>query len=165
MALFLAISALSFCPQTPALSAAGRASTPMMALDSTLGRRSAILSAAAAAALPLAARAEIFQGGTSLGRDDLFDKDYSAGTEDALAKIAAKNAKALEEEKKKKLAEYSKAGDKDEKANALAPLIVGGFGLASVVLSLPFFYKNLARLYLRFASVVDKSITEDQYKK
>ena len=40
-----------------------------------------------------------------------------------------------------------------------------GIGAAGFVFSLPFFYKNLARLFLRYRSVVDSSIDASQYDK
>ena len=44
-------------------------------------------------------------------------------------------------------------------------LLIGGVGTAGFVFSLPFFYKNLARLFLRWRSVVDSSIDESQFSK
>lgn len=131
-----------------------------------MNRRSAVLSAAAAAAaLPLMARAEIYQGGTSLGMKS--DKDYLAGSDDALAAIAARANKANEEEKRRKAEEYARAVERgdSEKANALAPVLVGLVGGGSIVFSLPFFYKNLMRLGLRWASVVNKDIKQEDFDK
>ena len=52
-----------------------------------------------------------------------------------------------------------------EKANALAPVLVGLVGGGSIVFSLPFFYKNLMRLGLRWASVVNKDIKQEDFDK
>mmetsp|Transcript_19418 Transcript_19418/g.49638 ORF Transcript_19418/g.49638 Transcript_19418/m.49638 type:complete len:167 (-) Transcript_19418:337-837(-) len=157
-------TAVAFSPQAPALSVGHRAAvSPTMRLDAHLDRRSAVLGIAGlAAASPLTAHAEIFQGGTSIGLDD--GKDYNAGTEDALAKIAAANKAKLQEEKAKKAAEFAKGAGAEEE-NKAAPYIVGGVGAASLVFTLPFFYKNLARLGLKFASVVNKDIKEDDFKR
>ena len=116
---FLAISSLSFSPHVAPTLPMARASaaSPLMRSEPALDRRSAVLSAAAAvAALPLVANAEIMQGGTSLGITD--GKDYNSGTEDAIAQLAKKNAEALAAERAKKQAEY--AGNVGEsKANKL----------------------------------------------
>ena len=58
-----------------------------------------------------------------------------------------------------------KNGDEPDRANQAAPLIVGTVGAGAFVFSLPFFYKNLARLGLKFASVVNKDIKEEQFKR
>ena len=52
-----------------------------------------------------------------------------------------------------------------EKENAGADLLVKGAIGGSFFFSLPFFYKNLARLGLKFSSVVNKDIDESQYKR
>ena len=72
-------AAISFAPNAaPAQTFGFRASAPVMSAQ-PMNRRSAVVSAAAAAAaLPLMARAEIYQGGTSLGMKS--DKDYLAGS-------------------------------------------------------------------------------------
>jgi hypothetical protein len=79
MALCFLVTAASFAPNAaPVLALGHRASAPVMSAQ-PMNRRSAVLSAAAAAAaLPLMARAEIYQGGTSLGMKS--DKDYLAGS-------------------------------------------------------------------------------------
>jgi hypothetical protein len=71
-------AAISFAPNAAPVQNGYRANAPVMSAQ-PMNRRSAVLSAAAAAAaLPLMARAEIYQGGTSLGMKS--DKDYLAGS-------------------------------------------------------------------------------------
>lgn len=91
----------------------------------------------------------------------------SLSQDDALAAIAARANKANEEEKRRKAEEYARAVERgdSEKANALAPVLVGLVGGGSVVFSLPFFYKNLMRLGLRWASVVNKNIKQEDFDK
>jgi len=76
---FVVAAAISFAPNAAPVQIVGfRANAPVMSAQ-PMNRRSAVLSAAAAAAaLPLMARAEIYQGGTSLGMKS--DKDYLAGS-------------------------------------------------------------------------------------
>ena len=117
------VSALAFSPG-PASFRTERCSAPVMSMD----RRSALLgaAAAAAAAVPLAANAEVFQGGTSLGFDD--GKDYNKGTEEAMAAIAAKN-RAKEEAKKAAFlaSRREKTGDEIlEEQEAKKQLIING---------------------------------------
>lgn len=52
-----------------------------------------------------------------------------------------------------------------KKENDGAGIIVNIALAGSFFFSLPFFYKNLARLGLKFRSVVDSSIDESQYKR
>ena len=148
--LALFVAAAAFAPNTPVLSASptacARSTVPCATLSS---RRSAIAGAAsfaaAAAAMPMVASAET--------------------SEEAIARIAQKNYAALEAERDAKKAKIAKNMNKVEKENAGSTAIVGIIGLASFVFSLPFFYKNLARLFLRYRSVVDSSIDASQYDK
>lgn len=90
---------------------------------------------------------------------------FADSTEDAMAAIAAKNKAKLVADKAAMKEKFVKEGDDSEKANAIAPFLVGGVGAASLVFSFPFFYKNVARLGLKFASVVNKDIKESDYKR
>ena len=71
----------------------------------------------------------------------------------------------LEEERAAKAKKVKTSQAAVDKQNSFAPVLVGSIGAASFIFSLPFFYKNLARLFLRFASVVNKDIKESDYKK
>ena len=167
------VSALAFSPG-PASFRTERCSAPVMSMD----RRSALLgaAAAAAAAVPLAANAEVFQGGTSLGFDD--GKDYNKGTEEAMAAIAAKN-RAKEEAKKAAFlaSRREKTGDEIlEEQEAKKQLIINGrrpqllrivtllslrdlfvpsyvaVAAGGSLLSVPFFLPNLQRLFIKVTS-------------
>ena len=145
------VAAAAFAPTAPILSASptcARAGAPCATLSS---RRSAIAGAAsfaaAAAAMPLAAA----------------HAEYSS--EEAIARIAAKNSLALEAERQAKKDKIAKNMGKVESENAGSNVIVGGVAAASFVFSLPFFYKNLSRLFLRYRSVVDSSVDASQYDK
>lgn len=81
------------------------------------------------------------------------------------SQIAARNKVKLEEEKAKAVERMKDDGEKAERANALAPLLVGGIALGGFAAVFPLFYKNLMRLGLRFASVVNKNIDESEYNK
>ena len=72
-----------------------------------------------------------------------------------------------EEANAKKAAEVAARAKKlqGKKENEGADLIVKGGIAASFFLSLPFFYKNLARLGLKFSSVVNKNIKEEDYRR
>ena len=78
----------------------------------------------------------------------------------------AKNEAAKEAQMKKVQKTQKKAADGVfEAENAGADLLVKGAIGGSFFFSLPFFYKNLARLGLKFSSVVNKDIDESQYKR
>lgn len=132
-ALFLLVgSAAAFTPAgSIGRSSTRRASSPVC-LEST-SRRQAMLTvgAVAAAILPTVAQA-----------DD---------TEDAMVKIAAKNKAKLAEEKElareKLKTQIKEEEDPSEKFKKIA--LVGGGG---VVLSVPFYYRNIIRLFTKVSS-------------
>ena len=164
--LALCVSSLAFAPQVPfaaPVPTCARTSVPCATLSS---RRQAIAGAAlfGLAATPLAAQAANYNADLQQSFDAPTDTLTSA-TEDSIARIAAKNKIAQEKEKEKQKLKLAKNSNKVEKENAGSNAIVGVIALASVGLSLPFFYKNVARLFLRWRSVVDSSITEDQFSK
>ena len=83
-----------------------------------------------------------------------------------MARIAAKAAAKNQADKDAKAAKVAKKASKNfEKENEGADLLVKGALGGSFFLSLPFFYKNLARLGLKFSSVVNKDIKESDYKR
>jgi hypothetical protein len=84
--------------------------------------------------------------------------------DDAIYQIAEKTRLKNEAAKKKEMEKLSKRRD-NSKDNEGADLIVKGAIGASFFLSLPFFYKNLARLGLKFSSVVNKNIKEEDFKR
>lgn len=145
LAALLAV-APAFSPIAPAPAmrpATCRAAAPCASLSSRRAAVSTGASLAALAMLPRRARAE--------------------DTEDAIARIVAKNKIAQEKERDEIKAKIAQNTGKVEKENAGATILIGGIGVAGLVFSFPFFYKNVARLLLRWRSVVDKSITEDMY--
>jgi hypothetical protein len=90
-----------------------------------------------------------------------------AEEDDAIYKIAEKtrlaNEKAKQEEAERIKNMSARAQGKKE--NDGAGIVVNIALAGSFFFSLPFFYKNLARLGLKFRSVVDSSIDESQYKR
>ena len=167
--------------QLPSLNA--RAASPVASLSS---RRAAIGAGAATLAALVAAPANAkTQTSTTLDVGNLgttvtsttgvqvtspylgapSDKDFMAGTDDSLARIVAKNKAKQDAEREAMKAKIAKNSVKVERENAGSMLLIGGVGTAGFVFSLPFFYKNLARLFLRWRSVVDSSIDESQYSK
>merc|ERR1719231_1624064 len=145
--LALLVSASAFTAPLAPMPAAGcmRAATPCASLSSRRAALAGASFAALAAVAPLKAGAE--------------------SSEDAIARIAAKNKAALDAEREAKKVKLEANRCKVEKENAGSTVIVGAIGAASLVFSFPFFYKNLARLFLRYRSVVDKSIDASQYDK
>ena len=87
--------------------------------------------------------------------------------DDAIYKIAEKTRLANEKAKAEERERVAKmAGRAQEKKDNEGAAIVVNLALAgSFFFSLPFFYKNLARLGLKFSSVVNKNIDESQYKR
>jgi len=146
LALFVAATAFT-APHTPA--GCGLASAPCMSLSSHSSRRAALATGASFAALAA------IPAGSALAETQ----------EEALERIVAKNKLAQEKEREEARKKIEKNRGKVEKENAGSNLIVGVIGAASFVFSLPFFYKNLGRLFLRYRSVVDKSIDESQFNK
>ena len=145
LGLFLAVSAFApLTPTAPASLGCARSGTPCASLSS---RRAAITGASVAALAAVMPRAAI------------------AEDDDAIYRIAQKNKVALEAEREAKKVKVSRNAAKVEKENAGSIAIVGVVGGASIVLSLPFFYKNVARLFLRYRSVVDSSIDRSQFDK
>lgn len=125
-------SAAAFSPGgLPKMSVARRPSHACMAAEAGSSRRDAMLTFAAAAAvnaLPRSARA-----------DD---------NEDAMAKIAANNAQAQKKEKEERLAKLT-SQDAEAEDEDLRGKTVGAAIAASVLLSVPFYYKNLIRLAIK----------------
>ena len=120
--LALVFTLTAFAPQAPmsATAVCGRAAAPCMSFSS---RRTAIGQAASVAALaavmPRAAFAE--------------------SSEEAIARIAAKNKAAQEVEREKAKAKIAKNLGKVERENAGSNVLVGLIGAAGFVFSLPFF--------------------------
>ena len=145
LAVALLLSASAFTPNAPvpvASPGCARHSAPCASLSS---RRSA-LSAASVAALSLA---------LPIGQPAFADLARTETTDDAIARITEKNKAAQEAERAKARAKIAKNAAKVERENAGSNAIVGAIAGASFVFSLPFFYKNLGRLLMRYKSVVD----------
>jgi hypothetical protein len=141
-----AFTPLAPVPAAPALAVAGRTAAPCASLSS---RRSAIgAGASVVAALAMAPRSA-----------------FADDEEDGLARIVAKNQAALAAEREAKSEKIKRNVGKVERENAGANVLVLGIGAAGFVFSLPFFYKNLARLFLRFRSVVDSSVKQEDFDK
>lgn len=90
---------------------------------------------------------------------------FADENEDAMARIAAKTNAANEAEKERQRKKVAKAGKKAERENAGASVLVTTVGGAAFFLSLPFFYKNLGRLFLKQASVVNKNIDPRSFRR
>lgn len=83
-----------------------------------------------------------------------------------MLRIAAKTEEKNRLAKEAQAAKVAKSKKRvDEAENSGADLLVKGAIGASFFLALPFFYKNLARLGLKFSSVVNKNIKESDYKR
>ena len=144
----------AFAPQAPlsahTVASARVSGMPTMSLQES--RRAAVLSGVSLAAL------------ATMPRVALADEN-----EDVVAAIAARTMQKNEIEKQKKAAEVAKRAAKLQKDGARenegADLLVKGGIAASFFLSLPFFYKNLARLGLKFSSVVNKNIKEEDFRR
>ena len=148
LAVALLLSTSAFAPNAPVPTASpgcARHSAPCASLSS---RRSA-LSAASVAALGLASVP------LTISRPAYADLARTETTDDAIERITAKNRAAQEAERAKAKAKISKNAAKVERENAGSNAIVGTIAAASFVFSLPFFYKNLGRLLMRYKSVVD----------
>ena len=74
---------------------------------------------------------------------------FADDAEDIVARIAAKNALALEKER---AAANSIDAKTAEEQSAEGKGLVGTFLLGSVVLSVPFYYKNIQRLFIKVSS-------------
>lgn len=120
------VAATAFAPLSPVPAApatiCGRAAAPC----ASLSRRAAIGNSAAS----LAALAAV----TAMPNAALADD-----TDEAIARIAAKNRVAQEAEKEALKKKLAKNADKVEKENAGSLVLVGLIGTASFVFSLPFF--------------------------
>jgi len=123
-----------------------RCATPEM----TISRRSALFGAGLAA-VPMAAQAAVQVNDNAYSASNAYvgDKDYLAGSDEALARIAQKTREKAAAEKAAKFSSMKAPGE-EEAALAAAQeeakrniLLVGVGGTA---LSVPFFYKNLERL-------------------
>jgi len=127
-----------------------KAAVPVVSMsEAGMSRRAALASTAfAATAVSLAPLAAI-----------------ADANEDAVAAIAAKNKRKLEEAKAAERAKIAVSMNKAEKENEGADVLVKGVAAGSFFFSLPFFYKNLARLGLRWSSVVRKDIDPSKYDK
>jgi len=113
-----------------------------MVAQPEMSRRSALLTGAAA--LPLVAALPAFA---------------DTATEEAMARIAAKNAAKQAKEKEAERIRLQAALEKQQNGggevleNTLAPLLIAGVSVGGFLLVLPFFYKNLMRIYLKFTAV------------
>ena len=142
-------SPLAFSPQAPGsvpLTCASRTTSPACALQSDVNRRAALVGAGltALASLPSFAVA-----------DEADDAIYQIAEKTRLKNEAAKEAE------KARLATRRDKSRDNEGADIIVKAALGG----SFFFSLPFFYKNLARLGLKFSSVVNKNIKEEDYKR
>jgi hypothetical protein len=84
--------------------------------------------------------------------------------DDAIYKIAEKTRLKNEAAKEAEKARLQGRRDKS-RDNEGADVIVKAALAGSFFFSLPFFYKNLARLGLKFTSVVNKNIKEEDFKR
>merc|ERR1712224_783562 len=110
----------------------GRAGVPtMMADDGDMSRRAALFTGVAAASAALATPA------------------FADDSDDMIARIAAKNAKLAEEERNKA---PGKTEEEEAEERENSKKLIGGALVGSVVLSVPFYYKNLQRLGTKIAS-------------
>lgn len=123
------IPALQSAPIVQSPVAAVRMSGPRMQLAETSSRRAAILTGVAACSAIVAKPA------------------FADDNDDMVARIAAKNALAAEAERNK--IDTSKSA---EEQSAEGKGLVGAALLGSVVLSVPFYYKNLQRLGTKISS-------------
>ena len=146
----------AFSPQAP-LSAHQAVAMPRMAsapvsMNLVESRRAALVkgvSLAALVSMPMIAVADENEDAVMAIARKTMEKNEAAKAKQAAA-VAAKAAKM-----------QGKSGRENEGAD----LLVKGGVAASFFLSLPFFYKNLARLGLKFSSVVNKNIKEEDYLK
>jgi len=145
----LAVYALSAALTGPALTRpAGRMSPATMREDAAMGRRSALL-AAAATALPLAAHAATYAdlGGANSG------VDYTSSVEDDIAAIAKRTTEKNLAEKKRIQQSYKPktAAELQDDQNK-AKLAIGAIAGGGTLISAYFFKDNLARLLIKVKS-------------
>lgn len=126
-------SAEAFSCAAPAPAASGRSSSPVCLEASS--RRQAVAGAGAVLA------ATVF----------LPKVAFADETEDAMAKIAAKNKAALAKAKEEERANIMKQVEEEEDPSAKVKKIVG-VGAAGVLASVPFYYRNLLRLGTKIVS-------------
>jgi len=144
MLAIVACLSLSFAgPPAPALSLRAARPVVMTAREPPLAMttRRATLAAGAVSLAGLAA----------LPRSALADDN-----DDAMAKIAAKAMEKNEAVKQKAKAKVAKdmAAGKVEKENAGSNVLIAAVGAGSVLFSLPFFYKSVARLALKTSAII-----------
>lgn len=144
------VASFTFSPNTivgrPSL--APRATSPVC-VQAGASRRAALFGASAA-----------LIGGVS----NVAHADDSAG-DDAIARIAAKNAKALQEERAATQRRIEKSAGKADRQNAGSNVLIGVIAFGSVAASLPFFYKNVVRLFVRYVNTqADGALTEAELK-
>lgn len=85
------------------------------------------------------------------------DGAHADDSEDAIAKIAAKNALALEAERAATNKRIAKSVGKADRQNAGSNVLIGVIAFGSVAASLPFFYKNVVRLFVRYSTSQEDS--------
>merc|ERR1719311_1770916 len=131
---------------SPVVAWSARAS-PQMNLD----RRQIV--AAALAAAPMAAKAavQVNDNAYSASNAYLGDRDYTSGSDDAMARIAAKTTAANEAAKAARVRAPPTGAEllakQEESKNKILLVAVGGSAL-----SIPFFFKNLQRLATKVAT-------------
>jgi len=116
----------------------------------TISRRSALLGAGLAA-VPFAAKAAVQVNDNAYSASNAYvgDKDYLAGSDEALARIAQKTREKAEAEKAAKFSAMRAPGEEEKalmEAQEEAKRNILLVGVGGTALSVPFFYKNLERL-------------------